>query len=207
MVTYPTVDTHPAGLFPWRSSITAGCATVQTWAAVVIGLFAGIFYVLGSKTLLHFKFDDAVDAVPVHMVGGIWGMIATGLFTSPELLMAAYGGDGSHSGWFYEWSQGSGDFSLLGCQLIAVIFITAWVFTIMGAFYYFINFMGWFRVDPLEELAGLDVSRHKGPAYDIVAVDKETIETLNTSRHKGANLSSSQKVEQVVVDQEDSNKE
>ena len=147
-------------------------------------MFAGIFYVLASKVLLYLRFDDAVDAVPVHMIGGSWGMIATGLFTSPELLAAAYPGSGSHAGWFYEWSEGSGDFTLLGCQLLAVLFIFGWVFTMMGGFFSIINVLGWFRCDPLEELAGMDLSRHKGPAYDIQAVDKDIVDSLNTSRHR-----------------------
>ena len=115
------------------------------------------------------------------MVGGAWGMIATGLFTSPELLASAFGAS-SHSGWFYEWSGGSGDFTLLGCQLIAVLFIFAWAFTIMGGYFYFLYVMGWFRCDPLEEEAGMDVSRHKGPAYSIEAVEEDVTNALNTSR-------------------------
>ncbi|GKY93678.1 hypothetical protein MPSEU_000335100 [Mayamaea pseudoterrestris] len=182
-------------------AITSGCATVQTWAAVVIGILAGIFYVLGSKVLLKLRFDDAVDAVPVHMVGGAWGMIATGLFSSPDLLAAAYPGLGSHAGWFYEWGEGSGDFTLLGCQLIACLFIFSWSFTVMGAFFYFLSFMGWYRCDPLEEIAGMDISRHKGPAYDIQAVEQAAIESLNTSRHR-LTLDSSNRSKKSTQDEE-----
>jgi ammonium transporter, Amt family len=171
---------------------------------VVIGIFAGLFYVTASKVLLRFKFDDAVDAVPVHMIGGMWGMISTGLFTSPELLSAAYPGGGSHAGWFYEWSEGSGDFTLLGCQLLSVMYTFGWTFTIMGAFYSFINYMGWYRCDPLEEMAGMDLSRHKGPAYDIQAVEQDIIENLNSSRHSKtldlSNRSKKSDKEQPVVE-------
>ena len=79
-------------------AITAGCATVDTWAAVVIGIIAGWVYLAGSKLLIHFRIDDAVDAIPVHMVGGAWGVLATGLFTKPELLEAAFGKT-KHYGW------------------------------------------------------------------------------------------------------------
>lgn len=164
-------------------AITSGCATVDTWAACVIGLFAGFFYLVGSKTLLYFRIDDAVDAVPVHMFGGCWGMIATGLFTAPHLLEAAYG-PSDHVGWFYEWSQGSGDFALMGCQLIAILFIFAWTFTLMGFCFGLLNYMGWYRVDPLEEMAGLDVSRHKGSGYEIHAVDEDVVEQLVVQRSK-----------------------
>eukprot|EP00957_Ditylum_brightwellii_P052521 3982762-Ditylum_brightwellii.AAC.1 len=65
-------------------------------------------------------------------------------------------------GWFYEWGRGSGNFTLLGIQLIAVLFILAWVFAIMGPFFIILNYYNWLRVDPLEEEVGLDISRHNG---------------------------------------------
>lgn len=46
----------------------SGCATVEPWAAVAIGVFAGWFYLLGSNVLIRLRIDDAVDAIPVHMV-------------------------------------------------------------------------------------------------------------------------------------------
>merc|ERR1712086_547184 len=58
--------------------ITAGCSTVEPWAAIIIGLIAGVVYVLASKLLVKLKIDDAVDAIPVHFFNGMWGCIATG---------------------------------------------------------------------------------------------------------------------------------
>lgn len=46
-------------------AVTAGCATVEPWAAVFIGVCAGWFYLLGSKALIKLRIDDAVDAIPV----------------------------------------------------------------------------------------------------------------------------------------------
>jgi Amt family ammonium transporter len=166
-------------------AITAGCATVETWAAVIIGTFAGIFFCLASRLLVRLRIDDAVDAVPVHMVGGAWGMISTGLLSAPGLIENAFG-PSSHSGWFYEWSQGSGDFTLMGIQLIAILFVFSWSFTIMGLYFGLLNYMGWFRVDELEELAGLDVSRHKGSAYDYNEPPEGSVDkmVLRMSSHK-----------------------
>jgi len=144
-------------------AITAGCATVDTWAAVTIGIIAGWVYLGGSQLLQRFKIDDAVDGVPVHMGGGIWGIISTGLFTAPALVDRAYNSNNNPAGWFYD----GRDFTLLGIQLIAVLFIFVWTFVIMGGFFYGLNRMGWFRVDPLEEEVGMDYSRHKGSAYDM----------------------------------------
>lgn len=85
-------------VFVRRSCFLFQCATVDTWAGVVIGIVAGWVYLLGSKLLIRFRIDDAVDAIPVHCVGGAWGVIAAGLFTKGDLLEAAYG-QSDHIGW------------------------------------------------------------------------------------------------------------
>lgn len=163
-------------------AITAGCATVDTWAAVVIGFFAGLFYLLGSKLLIRLRIDDAVDAIPVHMIGGAWGVISTGLFSNPQRMEVAYG-RGEHGGWFYEWSSG-GDFTFLGIQLIGVVMIFVWTSIMMGIYFYVLNMFGLFRISKLEEEVGMDISRHKGSAYNYAEgsapVDK--VSELNTSR-------------------------
>lgn len=163
-------------------AITAGCATVETWAAVVIGSFAGFFYLVASRLLVRLRIDDAVDAIPVHMVGGAWGVLATGLFSKPELMETAFG-LGEHPGLFY-----GGGGRLLGIQLIAILFIMAWTGTTMGIFYYVLNFFGLFRISRLEEEVGMDISRHKGACYnhDTEGSDRhqERIHELNQSRSK-----------------------
>ncbi len=167
------------------AAITGPCASVPTWAGVVIGIGAGIVYVIGSKTMLYFKIDDAVDAVPVHLFGGAWGDIATGLFSRLDLLNRGYGlSTNIHQGWFFSWGAGSGDAHLLACQIVGIIFIFFWVFTMMYACFSILNFFGLYRVDPIEEEVGLDISRHKGAAYDHGMVSPEAVEELNMSRSK-----------------------
>jgi ammonium transporter, Amt family len=183
------------------AAITAGCATVDTWAAVVIGVVAGWVYMFASKLMVLLRIDDAVDAIPVHMFGGAWGLIAVGLFTKPELLMRAYAKDTvPYVGWFYEWNRGSGDFTLIGNQLIAVIWVFGWTFTILGAYFFFLNFMGWLRVSALEEEAGMDISRHKGSCYDISPANEEAVKELSMSRHGGNNyVISAEKKETIAA--------
>jgi len=72
--------------------------SVETWASVIIGILSGMFYLLGSKLLVRLKIDDAVDAIPVHCVGGAWGVISTGLLSKGTLLLAAFEQD-EHIGW------------------------------------------------------------------------------------------------------------
>jgi Amt family ammonium transporter len=73
----------------------------------------------------------------------------------------------------------------MGCQIIAVLFIFAWTFTIMGIYFWVLNWFNLLRVDALEEEVGMDISRHKGAAYDMSGTaDEEHVEDLNRSRHK-----------------------
>lgn len=152
-------------------AITAGCATVEYYASVLIGLVGGAVYVGSSKLLIYLRLDDAVDgrcidnvqclkmsfssyfsthpffltpitAIPVHMFSGAWGLIATGLFTSPARLQAAYGFD-QHVGLFYEFRSGSFDAILLLNQVLALLFIFLWCVVTMGPFFVFLNYMGW----------------------------------------------------------------
>jgi len=165
--------------------ITAGCSVVTPWAAVIIGMIAGLNYVGFSKFLIKMKIDDAVDAVPVHFANGIWGVIAVGLFAEKSNMETA-GYKVQHLGWFYSWGNGTGDANLLLAQFTAVVWICSWVFCLMTPFFLALNAFGMFRVDPLEEEVGLDISHHRGAAYDLSAPKKEDIEELmevRASRH------------------------
>jgi len=141
-------------------AITSGCGIVEPWAAIVIGTIAGWVYLCASSLLIKLRIDDAVDAIPVHMFNGIWGVIATGFFASPRFMDLAYGaGKGSNPGLFYP-VDGKVSGNLLGCQVTLVVFIIGWVFATMMPFFIYLNYKGWFRADSLEELVGLDVSYH-----------------------------------------------
>jgi Amt family ammonium transporter len=159
-------------------AITAGCSVVDIWASVIIGIIGGWVYIIGSKTLVKFKIDDAVDAVPVHFFNGIWGVVAAGLFATEANMSLAYSvEDSSKAGAFY-----GGDGSLLAANVCGVLFIIAWVTAIMGPFFFVLKVAGLFRVDPLEEDVGLDISHHKGSAYDLSGPKEEDVEELMIRR-------------------------
>ena len=109
-------------------------------------------YLLSVRFMIYKMIDDAVEAIPVHLVGGMWGVVAVGLFAKPSLVRSAYGSDLDHFGWFFNLS----DASLLGSQLLEVLFISGWVTLTMFPLFAFLNYFGWFRVNALEEIAGLD---------------------------------------------------
>jgi Amt family ammonium transporter len=138
-------------------AVTGACGVVEPWAAIVIGVIAGMLYIAGTNGLIRLRLDDAVDAIPVHMINGIWGVVAVGLFASPSRLHDVYG-HSEHAGWVYDGS----DLTLLACQLVGLLFVCGWVFVIMFPFFIWLDWRGWFRSDPLEEIVGLDTSYHGG---------------------------------------------
>ena len=162
-------------------AVTSGCAVLEPWAAVVVGTIAGWLYLLTSSLLLKLRIDDAVDAIPVHLTSGTWGIIATGFFASPSRMLLTYG-HARHFGWFYSLSHGSFDANLLAAQLLCVIFILGWVFVLMFPFFIWLNYMGWFRADSLEELVGLDVSYHGGGGSHNDEVKMEYIDAYNKKK-------------------------
>ena len=165
-------------------AITAGCALVEPWAAVVIGIIAGWLYMYGSHLLIRLRIDDAVDAIPVHMLNGIWGCFATGLVASPSKMELVYGTSES-VGWFYSLGRGEWNARLLGCQVCMLLFILGWTFFTMFPFFIWLNYKGWLRADSLEELVGLDISYHGGMGGSTDnSVKKEFVEAYK--RQKGA---------------------
>lgn len=166
-------------------AVTAGTSVVAPWAAVLIGFVGGLVYYGGSKLLIKLKIDDAVDAVPVHCFNGIWGVIAVGFFANGGLMNTA-GYNGEHEGLFYEWAGDSTDGNLMICKLACVAWVLGWVTVIMTPFFYMLLVAGMFRVDALEEEVGLDISHHRGAAYDYSGPNKEHVEELmevRASRH------------------------
>jgi Amt family ammonium transporter len=167
--------------------VTGSCAVVEPWAAVVIGCVSGCVYYLASMLLVKLRIDDAVDGVPVHLFGGLWGCIATGLFAEPLRTKLAFGEDVTSFGWFYSWGRGSGNANLLLAEICGILFIVAWTIGIMGPFFMILDFLGLFRVDPLEEEVGMDESRHKGSVYDSSGRSpKDSLDELNESRHSNS---------------------
>lgn len=77
-----------------------------------------------------------------------------------------------------------GDGVLLGIQIIGVLVIFGWCFAVFTPFCLALKFMNLLRIDTIEEDVGMDISRHKGPAYRVHGVDEKAIDNLNLSRRK-----------------------
>jgi Amt family ammonium transporter len=190
------------GLLAGLVAITAGCSVITPWAALIIGAVGGVVYYAASKALIALKIDDAVDAIPVHFANGIWGMIAVGLFAEPSRQAMAYSGNITPVCWFYNAS----DANLLLVQIVAVCWVLGWVTVVMTPFFLMLNYAGMFRVDPLEEEVGLDISSHRGSAYDISGPSEENVEKLmevRASKHGRVDISKETDVAQAAEEAEE----
>ena len=132
-------------------AITAPCDVTDAFGAIIIGAVSGLLVVFGVW-LLDFKLhiDDPVGAVAVHMMNGIWGTIAVGLFATT----AAPGND-TMTGLFY-----GGGFHLLGLQLLGFAAVAAWTVVMMIIVFGVIKAIFGLRVSEEEELEGLDSTEH-----------------------------------------------
>ena len=135
-------------------AITAPCDVTDCTGAVIIGIVSGVLVVFGVW-LLDYKLhvDDPVGAVAVHMMNGMWGTIAVGLFATSS--SPAFETAGIHEGLFY-----GGGFTQLGLQLIGLVSVAAWAaVTITIAFLVIKKTIG-LRASEEEELIGLDITEH-----------------------------------------------
>ena len=149
------------GILAGLVAITAGTATVDPWAAVVIGGIGALVMYYGVQMLDGvFRIDDPVGAVSVHAFAGIWGVIAVGLFSSEAGMAAAGYVNPQHYGLFL----GGGGEQLL-MQLIGIGAIVGWTAATAGALFLAIRFTIGLRVSEEEEMRGLDLIEHGIDAY------------------------------------------
>lgn len=128
-------------------AITAPCADVLPWSAVVIGLIAGFIVFFGMNMLEMIKVDDPVGAVPVHLFAGAWGTLALGLFSTGSGLLYGYG---------------SGQ---LIAQAIGVAACGIWTVGTTFILFSAIKMTIGLRVTAEEEELGLDYHEHGSEAY------------------------------------------
>lgn len=140
-------------------AITASCDVTDAAGAFVIGIVAGLLVVFGVW-LLDYKLhiDDPVGAVAVHMMNGIWGTIAVGLFATskaPGYAIAMESGAIKAEGLFY-----CGGFTQLGLQLLGFAAVAAWAVICMTIVFLVIKATIGLRASREEEIKGLDICEH-----------------------------------------------
>jgi Amt family ammonium transporter len=136
------------GVLSGLVAITAGCAFVSQWSAIIIGAISGLIVIYATLLVDNLKVDDPVGAVAVHGFNGVFGTIAVGLFDTSQGLLT------------------TGDFSLLKIQLLGAAVVVVWGL-VGGAFMAKVCDMTvGLRVSEREEEEGLDMTYHGIPAYN-----------------------------------------
>jgi len=140
---FPDIGMTLNGVLAGLVGITAGCANVEPWAAVVIGFIAGVLVVAAVIGIDKAGVDDPVGAVAVHGVNGAWGTLAAGIFDSGNLF----------------------DPGTMGVQLLGILI--AFVFSFGGSYllYMVVEKIFGLRVSVEEEIEGLDVGEHGSTGY------------------------------------------
>lgn len=140
-------------------AITAPCAVVEPGAAIVIGLVAAPIVMFSIELLDKLKIDDPVGAVAVHGFGGLWGVLAVGLFATQNGIGTAYAETSTYG------LLAGGGVEQLGIQALAAASIIVWTVLTSAILFLAIKTLIGLRVSEAEEIAGLDSFEHGVEAY------------------------------------------
>lgn len=135
-------------------AITAPCAFVSIGSGAIIGLIAGALVALATFAMDWFRLDDPVGAVPVHLVNGIWGTLALGLFYDPQIAKTIAALD-----------TGLSPMAQTLQQLKGILLVGAFAFVVSFALWQLIKLLMGARVSADEEHLGLDIGEHGDLAY------------------------------------------
>ncbi|MGN1480696.1 ammonium transporter [Porcipelethomonas sp.] len=171
--------------------ITAGCDVTDALGSAIIGIVSGLLVVFGVWLLDHkLHIDDPVGAVAVHMMNGIWGTLAVGLFATTSVP-----GNDTLEGLFY-----GGGFSLFGKQLVGVLSVGAWAAVLMTITFFVIKATIGLRASKEEEIIGLDATEHNLPSSyaDFMPSAASISEIREQGAAAGINTANAVPVEQAV---------
>ncbi|MDP1711609.1 MAG: ammonium transporter [Candidatus Nanopelagicaceae bacterium] len=155
---HPTSLGAASGAVAGLVAITPACAFVAPWAAVVIGLIAGALCAMAVGLKYKLGFDDSLDVVGVHLVGGLWGCISIGLFGTSVVNSVGL------NGLFY-----GGGTTLLGKQLFGALFVLAYSFIMTLIIGFAIEKTIGLRVSRDSEVEGIDLNEHAESAYELAS--------------------------------------
>jgi ammonium transporter, Amt family len=149
----PTTVGAASGAVAGLVAITPACAFVSPMGGMAIGFIAGILCALAVGLKYRFGFDDSLDVVGVHLVGGLTGTILIGFFGFDH-------GYGAQRGLFY-----GGNIDLLEKQVVAAAAVLAYSFTVTFIIGTVIKKLGGFRISEEAEVSGIDGHEHAETAY------------------------------------------
>ncbi|MCW2550380.1 MAG: ammonium transporter [Mycobacterium sp.] len=149
----PTTFGAASGVVAGLVAITPSCGTVNTLGAVVVGLAAGVVCSFAIGLKFRFGYDDSLDVVGVHFVGGVVGVLLIGLLATEVMT-------GGAEGLFY-----GGGLAQLGKQLLAAVVVAGYAFAVSYGLAKIIDRLMGFRLSAEDETTGIDFSQHAETAY------------------------------------------
>ena len=153
-----------SGIVAGLVAITPACAVVTPLGAIVIGILAGVGCSMALSLKYRWGYDDSLDVVGVHLVGGLIGTLAIGFLASPDLTGSIdsaglfYGGGLAQLG-----RQAAGAGIVLGYSLVVTWLIAQAIDKTIGL-----------RVTPAQETSGIDLAEHAEVGYDLSKVQYST---------------------------------
>jgi ammonium transporter, Amt family len=149
----PTTFGAASGVVAGLVAITPSCGYVNTLGALIVGLAAGVVCSFAVGLKFKFNYDDSLDVVGVHFVGGVVGVVLIGLLATDVMT-------GGARGLLY-----GGGFVQLGEQLLAIAVVAAYAFTATFVLGKIIDKVMGFRVSAEDETTGVDFTQHAETAY------------------------------------------
>lgn len=153
----PTLVGASSGAIAGLVAITPACAFVTPWAAVLLGLVAGAVCALAVGLKYRLGYDDSLDVVGVHFVGGWIGCLWIGLFGTSSVSSLV-----SDEGLFY-----GGGVTQLGVQALSGLIVTGYSFVVAFVLAFVIQKTIGFRVSEQAEVEGIDIAEHAESGYDL----------------------------------------
>jgi Amt family ammonium transporter len=158
----PTTLGAASGVVAGLVAITPAAAAVDTYGSIVIGLVAGVLCALAVGLKYKFGYDDSLDVVGVHLVGGLVGTVLIGLFATDNAeSFGVWYPEGALNGLFY----GGGAVQLV-TQIVAALIAVVFSFVVTAIIAYALKaIVGW-RISEEAEVSGIDLASHDETAYD-----------------------------------------
>jgi ammonium transporter, Amt family len=149
----PTTFGAASGVVTGLVAITPSCGTVNTLGAAIVGLAAGVVCSFAVSAKFRFNYDDSLDVVGVHFVGGVVGVSLIGLLATAVMTSGP-------QGLFY-----GGGFAQLGKQALAIVVVALYAFTVSFVLAKAIDRVMGFRLSAEDETTGVDFTQHAETAY------------------------------------------
>jgi Amt family ammonium transporter len=153
-----------SGIVAGLVAITPSCSSVNVVGALVIGVAAGALCALAVGLKYRFGFDDSLDVVGVHLVGGLVGTLLVGLLAAPQTTAIA-GVSGVSPGLFY-----GGGFDQLGRQTIGAFSVLTYSAVGTAILALILKYTIGLRLNAEDEASGIDEAQHAESGYDFAVV-------------------------------------